>query len=100
MSIITSVTVQRPQGTTVSTGNLVQIDNISPAVIAASNGMIPQNSYQLISIFGVPDIETSDFLVDENNVDSKGNTVVYRVNGNPEAFDDHLECVIERKVGT
>ncbi len=96
MSFLTSVTVQRPQGTTVSTGTPVQIDNISPSVIAASGGMIPQNSMTLISLFGVPDIRTSDFLIDENATSTH-----YRVKGNPEAFDlDHLEVLIVKEVGT
>ncbi len=93
MSFITSITVQRPQGTTVSTGTPVQIDNISLSVIAASGGAIPQNSMTLISLFGPLDIRLSDYLIDATSTH-------YRVKGTVEAFDDHIEVLIVKEVGT
>ena len=95
MSFITSITIQRPQGTTVSTGTPVQIDNISLSVIAASGGAIPQNSMTLISLFGPLDIRLSDYLIDENATSTH-----YRVKGTVEAFDDHIEVLIVKEVGT
>jgi hypothetical protein len=106
MSIFTTVLVKR------ATVQLyihisVQLDDISATTVAMSGGMIPENSSLLISQQGVPDIQTSDYLIDEGkapeNLDSKtlSGKAEYRVSGKPQIYPyDHLEVVVTRYVGT
>ncbi len=79
----------------------VRLDNVSPVVVAQMGGASPYNTYRLESMAGVPDIRTSDQLMDEYNIDPlTGNNVLYRVMGNPESYDSsYLECLVEKIVG-
>jgi hypothetical protein len=75
------------------TNEPIQLDNISPIVIAGAGGAIPYNSYMLYSLQGVPDIVNGDLLFDTKSSDQ------YRVSGNEETFDgDHLEVMVEKTV--
>src|SRR5579859_410074 len=79
----------------------LRFDNVSPIVAAQLGGASPYNTYRIESMVGVPDIETSDQLMDEVNIDPKtGANVLYRVMGNPEQYDgSYLECIVEKIVG-
>lgn len=100
MAFATTVTVKRA-GTQRLAHIPVQIDNISLAVIAASGGAIPNNSYMAYSLMGVPDIQQGDLLIDERvsatDIRTTSGKAEYRVSGNVEIFDqDHLEVMIVR----
>jgi len=98
MSTISSFTIERPAGTPIATGVDCQLDNITVMVAPGSGGAVPYNSYMLISLSGPIDIANGDLLLDEVNVDAKGNPVQYRVSGNTEQFDDHSEVMVTKNV--
>lgn len=103
MSVITTVSVYRNGETTPRhTAIGVQLDDISASVIAASNGAIPENSYTLYSLCGVPDIQLSDLLIDEIYRDFKTNNLwQYRVRGTPDPnYGAYLSVMVIRDAGT
>src|SRR5579859_4182050 len=99
MGFATLVTVKRGAAGTVKAQHVpLRFDNVSPIVAAQLGGASPYNTYRIESMVGVPDIETSDQLMDEVNVDPKtGANVLYRVMGNPEQYDgSYLACIVEK----
>ena len=102
MGFSTLVTVKRgTAGTVISQHNPLRFDNISPQVAAQMQGASPYNTYEVYSLQGVPDIRTSDQLMDEKEIDPKtGMNTLYRVMGNVQVFDQsYLATLAEKLVG-
>jgi hypothetical protein len=103
MSVITSVSVFRNgEQTPRSTGNLVQLDDVSLYIQALSGGSIPENTFTLYSMVGIPDIQLSDLLIDECYRDPKTNTPwQYRVRGTPDLnYGAYLSVQVDRTAGS
>ncbi len=105
--ILTSVQVQRPEGTVVASGVWVQIDQADTYERLDFEGARPFDQYVVFTRQGVPasPLRRRDVLVDEKNTDPEtGVAAKYRVVGNVETFGwgaagTHQECVVERVVG-
>jgi hypothetical protein len=102
--ILTTVRVERPEGTVVQRGIAVQIEEASLQERLSFEGARP---YDLVAIYttqGVPliPIRRRDVLYDEINLDPEtGALAKYRVAGAVETFaNDHQEMVAERVVGS
>lgn len=103
----TLVLTTQVQPTYVATGVSVQLDNVSLYVMLAAQGLIPENSYTLISLQGVPNIQRGDLLIDEGlnswnyDTSTQSGKAEYRVSGNPEFFGfHHMEVQVTRYTGT
>jgi hypothetical protein len=100
MSKYVAFSVTRGGNTINSDGVACQLDNISIVVIAASGGAIPNNSFECITLSAVydtqgkPVIQQGDQLIDLATLEE------YRASGTHEPFDDHLEIMIVKVVGT
>ncbi|HEX2347583.1 MAG TPA: hypothetical protein VHI51_04020 [Ktedonobacterales bacterium] len=102
--ILTTVRIERPEGTVVARGVAVQIEEAALEEKLAFDGARP---YDLVSIYttqGVPltPIRRRDVLYDEVNLDPEtGALAKYRVAGAVETFaNDHQEMIAERVVGS
>ncbi|HZC07769.1 MAG TPA: hypothetical protein VE338_19180 [Ktedonobacterales bacterium] len=101
--LLTTVRIERPEGTVIARGVAVQIEEASPEEKLSFDGARP---YDLIAIYttqGVPltPIRRRDVLYDEVNTDPEtGALAKYRVAGAVETFaNDHQEMIAERVVG-
>jgi hypothetical protein len=101
--ILTTVRVERPEGTIVAAGVPVQMDAASVYEQVGLEGARP---YDLVTIYttqGVPavPIQRRDVLFDERNTDPEtGQLAKYRVSGVVETFAySHQEIRAERVVG-
>ena len=101
--ILTTVRVERPEGTVVARGVAVQIEEAALEERLSFDGARP---YDLVAIYttqGVPlmPIRRRDVLYDEVNLDPEtGALAKYRVAGAVETFaNDHQEMIAERVVG-
>jgi hypothetical protein len=102
--ILTTVRIERPQGTVVATGVPVQIDQASAEERTEFEGARPFDVFMVYTLWppiAPAIIQRRDLLVDEQNTDSEtGQLAKYRVSGLVETFDgDHQEALIERVVG-
>lgn len=102
--ILTTVRVERPEGTVVARGVAVQIEEAALEEKLNFDGARP---YDLVAIYttqGVPlvAIRRRDVLFDEVNLDPEtGALAKYRVAGAVETFaSDHQEMIAERVVGS
>ena len=102
--ILTTVRIERPQGTTVASGVPVQIDQASLDERTEFEGARPYDVFMVYTLWppispGI--IQRRDTLVDEVNTDPEtGQLARYRVSGLVETFDgDHQEMLVERVVG-
>lgn len=105
--ILTTVRVERPEGTVVARGVAVQIEEAALEERLSFDGARP---YDLVAIYttqGVPltpagGIRRRDVLFDEVNLDPEtGALAKYRVAGAVETFAlDHQEMIAERVVGS
>lgn len=103
MSVLTSVSVYRNgEQTPRATGVLVQLDDISLYIQTLAGGSIPENTFTLYSLVGIPDIQLSDLLIDEVYRDPKsGNPWHYRVRGTPDRnYEAYLSVMVDRTAGS
>lgn len=109
--ILTTVQVQRPEGTMVASGVWVQIDQADTYERLDFDGARPFDQYVVFTRQGVPappagGLRRRDVLIDEHNSDPEtGSAAQYRIVGNVETFTmgacgSHQECVVERIVGS
>ncbi|HEY7975806.1 MAG TPA: hypothetical protein VID72_10715 [Ktedonobacterales bacterium] len=101
--ILTTVRIERPEGTVVARGVAIQIEEAALEERLSFDGARP---YDLVAIYttqGVPliPIRRRDVLFDEVNLDPEtGALAKYRVAGAVETFaNDHQELIAERVVG-
>lgn len=102
--ILTTVRIERPQGTTVASGVPVQIDQASTEERIEFDGARPYDVFTVYTLWPPVSpaiIRRRDVLVDEVNIDTETNTnAKYSVSGLVETFaDDHQEMMVERVVG-
>ena len=102
--ILTTLSIERPQGTVVASGVPVQIDQASLEERSEFDGARPYDVFTVYTLWppvAPAIIQRRDTLVDENNTDPEtGQLARYRVSGLVETFDgDHQEALIERVVG-
>jgi hypothetical protein len=102
--IVTTVRIERPQGTVVASGVPVQIDQASAEERVEFDGARPFDVFAVYTLWppiSPTIIRRRDVLVDENNTDTEtGQLAKYRVSGLVETFaDDHQEMLVERVVG-
>lgn len=102
--IVTTVRIERPQGTVIATGVPVQIDQASLVEAVEFEGARPFDVFRLYTLwppYAPSIIQRRDTLVDEQNTDAEtGALARYRVSGLVETFDnDHQEMLVERVVG-
>jgi len=105
--ILTTVQVQRPEGTIVAAGVWVQIDAADTLERLDFDGARPFDQFMVFTRQGIPGtpLQRRDVLVDENNTDAEtGAFAKYRIVGNVESFTfgavgSHQECLVERVVG-
>jgi hypothetical protein len=101
--ILTTVRLERPEGTVLLTGIAVQIEQASELERRELDGARPYDVFAIYTIQGVPPvpIRRRDVLFDELNSDPEtGQSAKYRVVGAVETFEnDHQELVAERVVG-
>ena len=102
--ILTTMRIERPQGTTVASGVPVQIDQASAEERIEFEGTRPYDVFSVYTLWPpiTPAIiQRRDVLVDEQNTDPEtGQLARYRVSGLVETFaDDHQEMLVERVVG-
>jgi hypothetical protein len=102
--ILTTVRVERREGTVVARGVAVQIEEAALEERLSFDGARP---YDLVAIYttqGVPliPLRRRDVLFDEVNLDPEtGALAKYRVAGAVETFaNDHQELIAERVVGS
>lgn len=106
----TTVSVQRPEGTTIATGIQVQVDQMSAQemlVHAQMDGFRVVDRYKVYTQWWpiLPDgsqIRRGDVLLDERdtNYEANGAAFKYRVTGLPKLYDlDHEEFVVEVVTG-
>lgn len=102
--ILTTVRIERPEGTVVARGVAIQIEEAALEERLSFDGARP---YDLVAIYttqGVPliPIRRRDVLFDEVNLDPEtGALAKYRVAGAVETFaNDHQELIAERVVGS
>ena len=101
--ILTTVRVERPEGTVVARGVAVQIEEAALEERLSFDGARPYDSVYIYTTQGVPTtpLQRRDVLYDEVNVDPETGTLAkYRVSGAVETFNyDHQEMIAERIVG-
>jgi hypothetical protein len=101
--IVTTVRVERPEGSVVATGVPVQIDAASAEERRDLEGARPYDVVEIYTLQGVPvvPIQRRDVLFDlQNNDPETGASAKYRVSGVVETFTgSHQEIVAERVVG-
>lgn len=107
--LLTTVTIQRPEGTVLATSVAVQIEHASASEQAdflgrdERGGARPYDRFIVYTLRGVPTtpIRRRDVLIDEQNTDAEtGVFAKYRVVGLPESFiGSHQELLAERVVG-
>jgi hypothetical protein len=102
--IVTTVRIERPQGTVIASGVPVQIDQASLEERVEFDGARPYDVFMVYTLWpplSPAIIQRRDTLVDEQNTDAEtGQPARYRVSGLVETFDgDHQEALIERVVG-
>lgn len=102
--ILTSVRIERPQGTTIASGVPVQIDQATLDEQIEFEGARPFDQFSLYTLWppiAPAIIQRRDVLFDETNLDAEtGVAAKYRVVGLVETFaDDHQEMLVERVVG-
>lgn len=106
--ILTTVRVERPEGTVIASGVAVQIDAYDPALSNESlfQSFAGARPYDLVDIYttqGVPriPIQRRDVLFDEVNTDPEtGQLAKYRVSAAVETFQySHQQIRAERVVG-
>lgn len=102
--ILTTVRVERPEGTIVATGVAVQIEEAALEERLDFDGARPYDPVYIYTTQGVPTlpIRRRDVLFDEVNLDPEtGALAKYRVAGPVETFAyDHQEMIAERVVGS
>lgn len=102
---MTTMRLERPEGTPQLAGIPVQIEGAAPRELEALDlgGARPYDLIWLYTTAGVPSvpIRRRDVLFDELNTDPEtGQPAKYRVVGLVEAFDaDHQEALCERIIG-
>jgi len=102
--LITTVRLERPEGTALLRGIPVQIEQAAPQDLERVDfaGARPFDAFWIYTIQGVPSIplRRRDVLFDELNTDpDTSQPAKYRVAGLPETFDDHQEALCERIIG-
>jgi hypothetical protein len=104
--ILTTVRVERPEGTVVASHVAVQIESasaFSARELAEFGGARPFDVFAIYTAHGVPlvPIQRRDVLFDEVNMDPEtGALAKYRVSGLVETFTgSHQEMLAERVVG-
>lgn len=101
--ILTTVRLERPEGTVLATGIAVQIESASAMERVALAGARPYDVVAIYTTRGVPvpPVQRRDVLFDEQNDDPEtGQPAKYRVSGVVETFAwDHQEMLAERVVG-
>ncbi len=102
--ILTTVRVERPEGTVVARGVAVQIEEAAEDEKLSFDGARPYDLVDIYTTQGVPlvPIRRRDVLFDEVNLDPEtGALAKYRVAGAVETFaNDHQEMIAERVVGS
>jgi hypothetical protein len=101
--ILTTVRLERPEGTVVLRGIAVQIEQASEEERRELEDARPYDVFAIYTLQGVPSapIQRRDLLFDEQNTDPEtGQLAKYRVSGLVEMFTgDHQELIAERIVG-
>ena len=101
--IITTIRIERPEGTVMLRGVAAQIDEVGGVERRELEGTRAFDQVWLYTTQGVPavPIQRRDTLFDEVNVDPEtGLAAKYRVVGPVETFaGDHQEALCERVVG-
>jgi hypothetical protein len=101
--ILTTVRLERPEGTVLLRGISVQIEQASLEERRELEGARPYDVFAIYTLQGVPTtpIQRRDVLFDEvNNDPETGALAKYRVSGLVETFmGDHQEMLAERVVG-
>jgi hypothetical protein len=101
--ILTTVRVERPEGTIVASGVPAQIDAASVYEQVGFEGARPYDLVTIYTLRGVPavPIQRRDVLFDEQHTDPEtGQLAKYRVSGAVETFQhSHQEINAERVVG-
>jgi hypothetical protein len=104
--ILTTVRVERPEGTVVAQHIAVQIENASPfsaRELVELTGARPFDVFAIYTTQGAPliPIQRRDVLFDEVNTDPEtGALAKYRVSGLVETYTgSHQEMLAERVVG-
>lgn len=102
--ILTTVRVERPEGTVIARGVPVQIEQASESErVNELGGARPYCAFWLYTTQGVPatPIRRRDVLYDEVNADEEtGSLAKYRVSGVVETFQgSHQEILAERVIG-
>ncbi len=99
--ILTTIQIQRPDGTIVASGIAAQIELAAPRVLADEGGARPYLLFDLL-IEGIPPagVRGRDLILDEQNSDPlTGTNARYRVI-TAEVFDrEHCECRVQQIVG-
>lgn len=102
--ILTTVRLERPEGTVLLRGIAVQIEQASLEERVEFEGARPYDVFSIYTTQGVPStpIQRRDVLFDEQNTDPEtGQLAKYRVSGLVETFlGDHQELVAQRVVGS
>ena len=101
--ILTTVRLERPEGTVLLRGIAVQIEQAAEEERRELEDARPYDIFAIYTIQGVPSvpIQRRDVLFDELNTDPEtGQLAKYRVSGLVETFEnDHQELIAERVVG-
>ena len=101
--ILTTIRIERPEGTVALRGVAAQIEETSAAERRELEGARPFDQVWIYTTQGVPvvPIQRRDVLFDEVNLDPEtGQPAKYRVVGPVESFaGDHQEALCERVVG-
>lgn len=103
--LITTVRLERPEGTTLLSGVPVQIEQAAPDDLLRLDldGARPFDVFWLYTTQGVPSVplRRRDLLTDERNTDPEtGQLARYRIAGLVETFDnDHQEALCQRIAG-
>ncbi|WIG60488.1 MAG: hypothetical protein OJF49_003236 [Ktedonobacterales bacterium] len=101
--LLTTVRLERPEGTVLLRGISVQIEQATELALNDLEGARSYDRFWLYTLQGVPTtaIARRDVLFDEVNVDAETGTLAkYRVSGLVETFaGDHQEALVERVVG-
>jgi hypothetical protein len=101
--ILTTVRLERPEGTVLLRGIAVQIEQCAEEERRELEDARPYDVFTVYTIQGVPSvpIQRRDVLFDEQNTDPEtGQLAKYRVSGLVETFEnDHQELIAERVVG-
>lgn len=102
--LLTTIRIERPEGTVVARGIPVQIEQASTHELRDLEDARPYDMFSIMTLQGVPatPIQRRDVLFDEVNNDSEtGSLAKYRVSGLVETFlSSHQEIIAERVVGS